>query len=80
MTVYSECVPTREGEMVPSFCGAMGLAGWLVMLLVWTALIAAVVWGITRLFPDRKQATAPTPPRRREREDVEPPLVESRPR
>jgi hypothetical protein len=42
--------------MFPSFCGAMGVAGWLVMLLVWGALIAAAVWGITRLFPDR---TAP---------------------
>lgn len=45
--------------MLPSFCGAMGTAGWLVMLLMWGALIAVVVWAITRLFPDR---TTPTPP------------------
>jgi hypothetical protein len=63
--------------MFPSFCSAMGVAGWLVMLLVWGALIAAVVWGITRLFPDRTEATVPAPPRQRHGEDVEPPLVES---
>ena len=63
--------------MFPSFCGAMGVAGWLVMLLVWAALIAAVVWGITRLFPDRPDATVPTPPRQRHGADVEPPLAES---
>jgi hypothetical protein len=62
--------------MFPSFCGAMGAAGWLVMLLVWGVLIAAVVWGIARLFPDRTDATVPEP-RQRHGEDVEAPLVES---
>jgi hypothetical protein len=62
--------------MVSSFCGAMGVAGWLIMLLAWAALIAAVVWGIARLFPDRPDATVPAPPRQRPSEDVEAPLVE----
>ncbi|GAA0467133.1 hypothetical protein Aca07nite_71470 [Actinoplanes capillaceus] len=66
--------------MVPSFCGATGLAGWLIMLLVWVVLIAAVVWGITRLFPDRNEATAPAQPRQRQGEDDVSPLVESPPR
>ncbi|MEV0901604.1 hypothetical protein [Actinoplanes sp. NPDC049802] len=61
--------------MVSSFCGAMGVAGWLVMLLVWVALIAAVVWGITRLFPDRADPGASALPRQRDNEDAEPQLV-----
>ena len=61
--------------MFPSFCGAMGLAGWLVMLLVWGVLIAVAVWGVTRLFPDRTDT--PTPPRQRQGEDVVPPLVDT---
>ena len=63
--------------MVSSFCGAMGVAGWLIMLLAWAALIAAVVWGIARLFPDRADATVPAPPRQRHGEDAEAPLAES---
>jgi hypothetical protein len=63
--------------MVPNFYGAMGLSGWLVMLLAWAALIATVVWAITRLFPDGNEATVPAPPQPRQGEDVVPPLVES---
>jgi hypothetical protein len=32
-------------------CGPMGFTGWLVMVAVWTGLIALVVWTIARLFP-----------------------------
>lgn len=39
--------------MIPSFCGAMGLTGWMAMLVVWTSLVALAVWAIARLFPDR---------------------------
>jgi H+/Cl- antiporter ClcA len=63
--------------MVSSFCGAMGVAGWLIMLLLWGGLIAAVVWGVSRLFPDRAGATVPAPPRQRHGEDAEAPLAES---
>ncbi|GAA0466876.1 hypothetical protein Aca07nite_71830 [Actinoplanes capillaceus] len=66
--------------MFSSFCGAMGLAGWLVMLLFWVALIAAVVWGITRLFPDRSEVTVLAQPGQHQGEDVVSSLVESRPR
>ena len=47
--------------MFPNLCAAMGFASWLVILLVWTGLIALVVWGITRLFPDRPPPVPPQP-------------------
>ena len=40
-------------------------------------LIAGVVWGITRLFPDRNQTSVPPPPQQHEDEDVAPPLIDS---
>jgi hypothetical protein len=58
--------------MFPNFCGAMGLAGWLIMLLIWTGLIALVVWAITRLFPDRPSPTPPQPPQPRQPDDAAP--------
>jgi hypothetical protein len=69
--------------MFPAFCGAIGVAGWVVMLLVWTAAVGLAVWGITRLFPDRTGPTPPALPPRHHVEppprqpDVEPPLTES---
>lgn len=45
--------------MFGGLCGPMGLAGWAVMVVVWTGLIALVVWAISRLFPQR---SAPLPP------------------
>jgi len=55
--------------MFPNFCGAMGFAGWLIMLLVWTALIALMVWGITRLFPDPPRPAPPVLPQARTPDD-----------
>lgn len=43
--------------MFPGFCGAPGFAGWLAMVLLWVGVIAAVVWGIARLFPQRPAAS-----------------------
>ena len=51
--------------MFPTFCGAMGFAWWLIMLLVWAGLIAAAVWGIAQLFPDRSGPAEPTVPQPR---------------
>ena len=49
--------------MFPTFCSPMGVAGWLLMLLLWGGLIALAVWGIARLFPDRAVPTgSPLPP------------------
>jgi hypothetical protein len=31
----------------------MGVVGWVCVVLLWAALVAVVVWGITRLFPER---------------------------
>jgi hypothetical protein len=62
--------------MYPNFCGAIGLAGWLAMLLTWTGLVAVVVWGVTRLFPG---PSGPVPPDRRpgEASEAPPSLVDS---
>ena len=62
--------------MFPNFCGPMGFAGWLVMLLVWTAVIALVVWGITRLFPDRPHPAPPALAQPRQSDEA-PWLIES---
>jgi len=62
--------------MFPNFCGAMGFAGWLVMLVVWAGLVALMVWGVARLFPDRPGPTGPTVPKRRQ-PDAPPSLIES---
>ena len=65
--------------MFPTFCGPMGVTGWLLMLLFWAGLIALVVWGIARLFPDRHEPTEPlvSPQRRRGEEETPSPLVDS---
>ena len=44
------------------YCGGMGLGGWLLMIGLWVALIAVVVWAVTRLFP--------TAPRRANAEEL----------
>ena len=33
------------------YCGGMGPAGWLLMIGFWAAIIAVIVWAVTRLFP-----------------------------
>ncbi|HET8681361.1 MAG TPA: hypothetical protein VFM54_05755 [Micromonosporaceae bacterium] len=48
--------------MFPSFCGAMGFAGWLLMVVLWAGLVALVVWAVARLFPDRSVPAEPPPP------------------
>ena len=63
--------------MFPVYCGAMGFAGWIVMLLVWAALVALVVWGIARLFPDRPRTGASTDAGGRTAEDSPSEPVES---
>lgn len=60
--------------MFPSFCGAIGLAGWVVTLLVWAALVSLVVWGIARLFPSRRGEPDREPP---PGEELERPLARS---
>ena len=56
-------------------CGAMSVAGWVIMAALWMALIAAVLWGITRLFPAPPRVSGPSRPtmpvvrRRRRRSD-----------
>jgi hypothetical protein len=64
--------------MFPNFCGAMGVAGWLVMLLVWTGLIALVVWAITRLFPGRPSPNPPQLLQPRQPDDAASPIKSGR--
>ena len=33
------------------YCSGMGPAGWLLMAGFWAAVIAVIVWAVTRLFP-----------------------------
>ena len=33
------------------YCSGMGPAGWLLMIGFWAAVIAVIVWAVTRLFP-----------------------------
>jgi hypothetical protein len=63
--------------MFPNFCGATGMVGWLVMVVVWAGLIGLAVWGITRLFPSRPGPVEPTVPQPRQADDVSPSLVDS---
>ena len=63
--------------MFSSFCAAMGVAGWLVMLLLWGCLIVVVIWGITRLFPDPPAPTTPTSPHPRPEDTTAPSHIES---
>ena len=34
------------------YCGGMGPTGWLLMIGFWAAVIAVIVWAVTRLFPE----------------------------
>jgi hypothetical protein len=65
--------------MFPTFCGAIGLAGWLVMLLVWVGLVSLMVWGIARLFPDHPRTTGPAVSKAHNPDDAPKSLVESTP-
>ena len=64
--------------MFPSYCGVAGLTGWLVMLLVWAALLVMVVWGVRWLFPDRLPPADPAGDHDHEGEDTSDVQVESR--
>jgi putative membrane protein len=33
------------------YCAGLGVGGWLLMIGFWGALIAVVIWAVTRLFP-----------------------------
>lgn len=63
--------------MFPNYCTAMGLAGWLVTLLLWAGLVSLAVWGIARLLPDHNRRTHPTIPPARRPEDTPDPLADS---
>lgn len=43
------------------FCPVLGVGGWLLMITLWAAVIAVVVWAVSHLFPtgtQRRQAEA----------------------
>ena len=39
--------------MMGGWNNGMGAGGWVLMIFAWVALIALIVWAITRLFPTR---------------------------
>jgi putative membrane protein len=48
------------------YCGGMGPAGWLLMIGFWAAIIAVIVWAVTRLFPKASTGRrSPAAPQRR---------------
>lgn len=63
--------------MFPNYCTAMGLAGWLLMLLIWSGLVFLAVCGIARLFPDKRRGTDPALPPAGGSEDPPNSIVES---
>jgi putative membrane protein len=49
------------------YCGGMGPAGWLLMIGFWVAVIAVIVWAVTRLFPQEPTGgRSPAVPQRRQ--------------
>ena len=49
------------------YCGGMGPAGWLLMIGFWAAVIAVIVWAVTRLFPQESTGgRSPAAPQRRQ--------------
>lgn len=53
--------------MFPNYCGAMGFAGWMLMLLLWAGLVFLAVGGIARLFPGSRRGRDPALPPDQER-------------
>lgn len=52
--------------MMGGWDNGMGAGGWVLMIFAWVALIALVVWAISRLFPtraggDSREQVAETP-------------------
>ncbi len=52
--------------MMNDWDGGMGVTGWLLMTVVWVALIAAIVWAVARLFPSRRDGSTVMPERSEE--------------
>ena len=44
--------------MAGSWCGQMGVGGWLVMILFWSAFLGLAVWAIAQLFGPRNVAVS----------------------
>lgn len=43
------------------YCAGLGVLGWLLMIGFWGALLAVVVWAVTRLFPSTPGGAAAPP-------------------
>ena len=53
------------------YCGGMGPAGWLLMIGFWAAVIAVIVWAVTRLFPKASTGgRSPIPHQRPDTQDL----------
>jgi putative membrane protein len=45
----------------------MGTAGWIMMFIFWAVLLGLIFWAVVRIFPERGQASPPSPNTRDER-------------
>ena len=65
--------------MFPGHCCVMGFTDWLIMLLLWAALLVMVIWGIRRLFPDRpRPANSTLPGRGKDQDSPQAPAIRAR--
>lgn len=49
--------------MMDSWDGGMGVTGWLLMTVLWVALIAGIVWAVGNLSPSRREGPTVAPER-----------------
>ncbi len=49
--------------MMDSWDGGMGVTGWLLMTVLWVALIAGIVWAVGNLLPSRRDGSTVAPER-----------------
>lgn len=47
----TRCLVERQEMAMGPWCNQMGAGDWLSMIVLWVAIVALIVWGVSRLFP-----------------------------